>query len=119
MCPDIMKFITGEQSEDSSSNGHLLELEDWSRETGLVLAENENISMTDAHWEIIEFLRNYYDEFGLTPNIRLLAKVLSKQFGPEKGSQKYLYQLFPKGPSYQGCLIAGLPIPRDCLDMPG
>ena len=49
----------------------------------------------------------------------VLAMVLVKKLGPERGSQKRLYALFPKGPSYQGCLIAGLPIPRDCLDMPG
>ena len=117
MCPDIMKFITGEQAD--GSNGHLLELDDWSHEAGLELAKKTGILMTDAHWEIVDYLRNYYDEFGLTPNIRLLAKVLVKEFGAEKGSQKHLYTLFPKGPSYQGCMIAGLPIPRDCLDMPG
>ncbi len=119
MCPDIMKYITGVQSEDSSSNGYLLNMEDWSEEIALAAAKREGITMTEAHWEIIHFLRQYFDEFDLTPNIRLLAKVLKKQFGPEKGSQKYLYSLFPKGPSYQGCLIAGLPIPRDCIDMPG
>lgn len=119
MCPDIMKYITGEQSVDSASNGFLLDLDDWSKEKAQSLAEGESIKMTDSHWEIILFLRDYYDEYGLTPNIRLLARVLRKQFGPEKGTQKYLYSLFPKGPSYQGCMIAGLPIPHDCIDMPG
>ena len=119
MCPDIMKFITGDQSEDESSNGHLLDLDDWSEDKALSIAQGEGIEMTDDHWEIIHALRQHYDEFGLTPNIRVLAKVLVKKLGPEKGSQKRLYALFPKGPSYQGCLISGLPVPRDCLDMPG
>jgi len=119
MCPDIMKFITGDQSGDNFSNGHLLNLDDWSEEMASSIAQREGIEMTDEHWEIVQCLRDHYDEFGLTPNIRLLAKVLVKKLGPEKGNQKRLYALFPKGPSYQGCLISGLPIPRDCLDMPG
>lgn len=119
MCPDIMKFITGDQSANSNSNGFLLDLDDWSDDIARAIAAEQSIEMTDAHWEIVRYLRQYYDEFGLTPNIRLLAKVLIKQFGQDKGSQKYLYTLFPKGPSYQGCLIAGLPVPRDCIDMPG
>lgn len=117
MCPDILKFIVHKDLKDTNSQGYLLGLEEWSEDFAIKIAHSQGIELTEAHWEIIHFLRTYYDEFGLTPNARLLAKAVSKQFGPDKGSQKFLYELFPKGPSFQGCKIGGLPIPRDCIDI--
>lgn len=114
--PDIMKFIMNESSIESDPNGYLLSLEDWSEEIASQLANEEGIELSDAHWEIVNFLRNYYLETGTSPNVRSLMKIITKKLGPEKGTRKYLYALFPKGPSRQGCKIAGLPRPNDCID---
>jgi len=48
--------------------------------------------------------------------VKILMKEMEKKFGPEKASRKYLYELFPRGPSLQGTKIAGLPKPLDCID---
>ena len=115
--PDIMKFILNEKSIESDPNGYLLNLDDWSEDVAQALAAEEDIELTDQHWEIIHFLRNYYLEFGNSPNVRSLMKIIAKKLGAEKGTRKYLYDLFPLGPSRQGCRIAGLPRPNDCIDL--
>jgi len=115
--PDIMKFIMNESSIESDPNGYLLNLDDWSESIAVSIADAEGIDLTVKHWEIINFLRDYYLEYGSSPNVRSLMKILAKKLGPEKGTRKYLYDLFPHGPSRQGCKIAGLPRPNDCIDM--
>ncbi len=115
--PDIMKFILNEDVLRTDPNGYLLDLDDWSVEVAEAIAQVEEITLTEDHWEIVNYLRDYYQRFGHTPNVRLLMKVLAKDLGPEKATKKYLYDLFPLGPSRQGCKIAGLPLPNDCIDM--
>jgi len=114
--PDIMKFILNESSIESDPNGYLLSLDDWSEDVALRLADEEGIELTVQHWEIINFLRDYYLEYGNSPNVRSLMKIITRRLGAEKGSRKYLYDLFPLGPSRQGCRLAGLPKPNDCID---
>ena len=71
--------------------------------------------MTDNHWEVINFLREYYDEYQIAPAVRVLTKAIGKKFGPEKGTSQYLYELFPYGPGKQACKVAGLPKPTGCI----
>ncbi len=115
--PDIMKFIVNEHVVKTDLNGYLLDLDDWSEEVAEAIAESDDIRLTDRHWEILNYLRDHYLRFGHSPNVRLLMKVIQKDLGPEKGTKKYLYDLFPLGPSRQGCKIAGLPLPNDCIDL--
>ncbi len=116
---DILKYIVDEKLVDTDPHGYLLRLEDWSKEVATAIAQTEDITLTKNHWEIVHFLRNYYSQFGIAPNVRTLRKALAKELDDEKTTKKYLYDLFPKGPSRQGCKIAGLPLPNDCVDWPG
>lgn len=116
---DILKYIADDSLVDTDPNGYMLKLEDWSEEIAHAIAEVEHIKLTSDHWEIIHFLRRFYSEFGIAPNVRTLMKVLKAEYGEDKASRKYLYTLFPLGPSRQGCKIAGLPLPADCIDFPG
>lgn len=113
---DIMKYIVDDTLINTDPNGYLLDLEDWTEAIAESLASDEDIEMTPGHWQVVNFLREHYIEYGTSPNVRLLMKVLTKQFGPEVGNRKHLYTLFPNGPSRQGCKIAGLPLPNDCVD---
>lgn len=115
---DIMKFIMDDKLIDTDPQGYLLNLNDWSEDVARAIAKEDNIELTDDHWEVLHFLRKHYSEFGTSPNARLLVKTFSKAFGEEKGNKKKLYQLFPNGPSRTGCRIAGLPLPNDCVDWP-
>ena len=95
--------------------GYLLNLDDWSPELAHHLARQEDIELTDAHWEIISLLRDFYQEFEVSPAMRPLIKAVSKQLGAEKGRSIYLMTLFPGSPPKLAAKIAGLPKPANCL----
>ncbi|MDM8547556.1 TusE/DsrC/DsvC family sulfur relay protein [Candidatus Venteria ishoeyi] len=95
--------------------GYLTNLADWNEEIGAFLASQDELELTDAHWEIINFLREYYDEYQIAPAVRVLTKAIGKKMGKDKGNSKYLYELFPYGPGKQACRFAGLPKPTGCI----
>jgi len=98
------------------AKGNLVHLDDWNEELAQHIAAKESIALSDAHWEVIRFLRKFYFQYGITPMVRLLIKHMRQQFGADKSSEDYLYELFPEGPSRQGSRIAGLPEPQGCID---
>ena len=100
---------------ETDEEGYLANITDWNEEIGAYLAQTENLPLTDAHWEVVNFLREYYNEFQIAPAVRVLTKAIGKKFGPEKGNSQYLYELFPYGPAKQACKIAGLPKPTGCI----
>jgi len=87
----------------------------WSEPLAVVIAENEGISLSPEHWEVVRFVRDFYLEFNTSPAIRMLVKAMANKFGEEKGNSRYLYRLFPKGPAKQATKIAGLPKPVKCI----
>ncbi|MBL8324613.1 MAG: TusE/DsrC/DsvC family sulfur relay protein [Rubrivivax sp.] len=100
---------------ETDEEGYLVNLADWNKDVAEVIAQAENVEMTDNHWEVVNFLREYYDEYQIAPAVRVLTKAIGKQLGEEKGNSKYLYELFPYGPAKQACKIAGLPKPTGCV----
>jgi len=100
---------------EHDEEGYIVEIGLWTRELAALIAEDENIEMGDDHWEVVNFLRNYYEEYQIAPAVRVLTKAIKKSLGPEKGNSKYLYELFPYGPAKQACKIAGLPKPTGCV----
>jgi len=96
-------------------DGYLINLNDWDEEIANAIAAQENISLTSAHWEIINLLQEFYREFELSPAMRALVKYTEKKLGPEKGKSIYLLQLFPPSPAKITSKIAGLPRPTNCL----
>ncbi|BDR34550.1 sulfurtransferase TusE [Photobacterium damselae] len=109
-----MLEFEGNQIE-TDAQGYLKNVDDWSKELVPQLAEEEGIELTEAHWEVIHFVREFYLEFNTSPAIRMLVKAMAKQYGEEKGSSRYLYKLFPKGPAKQATKLAGLPKPVKCI----
>ena len=95
--------------------GYLVNLADWNEDVANAMAADDSIVLTDNHWEVINFLREYYAEYQVAPAIRVLTKAIGKKLGPEKGNSKYLYELFPYGPAKQACRYAGLPKPTGCI----
>ncbi len=96
-------------------HGYLADLNLWSEALALEFARLENISMSAEHWEVVQFVRDFYQEFRTSPAIRVLVKAIAVKLGPDKGNSKYLFMLFPDGPAKQATRIAGLPKPARCL----
>ncbi|MDP5135366.1 TusE/DsrC/DsvC family sulfur relay protein [Rheinheimera baltica] len=96
-------------------HGYLANLTDWNIQVAEHFALLEQINLTDAHWEVVHFVRDFYLEFNTSPAMRILVKAMAQKLGAEKGNSKYLFQLFPQGPAKQATRIAGLPKPAKCL----
>ncbi len=95
---------------DLDAEGYLVEPQDWSEELAEVLALQENISLTEDHWDVIRFMREYYEEHQVAADARYVIKHLSDRLGP--GSRNKLFELFPYGYVKQACKIAGMKRPR-------
>lgn len=100
---------------DTDEEGYLADLSQWDKDIADYMAKDDGIELTDAHWEVINFLREYYDEYQIAPAVRVLTKAIGKKLGKDKGNSKYLYQLFPYGPAKQACKFGGLPKPTGCV----
>ena len=108
-------FDLNGKAYETDEEGYLVNLADWNEDVAQFLAQQENVEMTPNHWEVVNFLREYYNEYQIAPAIRVLTKAIGKKLGPDKGNNKYLYELFPYGPAKQACKIAGLPKPTGCV----
>jgi len=107
-----MSYEFNGKTIDTDANGFLSNLEDWSKELAEHIAQLEGVSLTEKHWDIIDYLRDaYLNNNGEQPNTRHIVKAMSDKWG-KNVSQKDVYDLFPKDPSKQGGRIAGLPESR-------
>ncbi|MSR16846.1 MAG: TusE/DsrC/DsvC family sulfur relay protein [Methylococcaceae bacterium] len=95
--------------------GFLVNSSDWSETVATELAILNRITLTSNHWEIILFMRAYYEQFNYLPNTRIFVKAIANKFGIEKGNSRYLQHLFQESPLKYTCLLAGLPKPPTCL----
>ena len=103
------KVINGVEYE-IDEDGFLQALDKWSKDFAQGLAQEEGIEgdLTEEHWKLIDYLRDYYSEYGIAPMIRKLCK--------DTGfSLKKVYELFPSGPAKGACKLAGLAKPTGCV----
>jgi len=89
---------------DTDEEGYLANLADWEPEVATEMAKIDDCDLSENHWEVINFLREYF-----------LTKAIGKKLGKDKGNSKYLYELYPYGPAKQACKYAGLPKPTGCV----
>ena len=99
-----------------TTHGNLVDLHKWNSHLANYMAQQEGIELSEDHWEVIEFLREFYFTYGISPMVKIIMKHIEEDIGKEKSTKEYLYRLFPKGPARQGSRIAGLPEPQGCID---
>jgi dissimilatory sulfite reductase related protein len=100
---------------ETDEEGYLTDLSQWNKDVAEKMASDEDAELNENHWEVINFLREYYEEYQIAPAVRVLTKAIGKKLGKDKGNSKYLYELFPYGPAKQACKYAGLPKPTGCV----
>lgn len=103
------------RSIELDKDGYLADLNDWSPEVATALAMQNDIELTPDHWEILQLLRNFYEEFQLSPATRPLIKYTALKLGAEKGNSLHLNRLFNGTPAKLAAKLAGLPKPTNCL----
>lgn len=106
---DLAIRITPERDGE----GYLTDPENWNREIAQAMAEEEQLELTETSWPIIEFMRGYWQEHQVAPDVRHVVDFLVNERGMDKKSAKaLLFQLFPYGYVKQACKIAGMMRPR-------
>jgi tRNA 2-thiouridine synthesizing protein E len=105
----MAKAVLGGTEIEVDEDGFIQEPEKWNQALAEDLAKTENASpMSEDHWKLVNYLRDYFLKFGIAPPIRMVVK----QTGFDL---KRIYQLFPSGPAKGACKVAGLPKPTGCV----
>ncbi len=100
---------------ETDNEGYLLRPEDWSPALAEVIARGENMELTDDRLEIVNFVREQFEERECIPEMRTLLKTLRERHGKDIATRKYVYNLFPYGYGQQACKIAGMRKPLKLL----
>ena len=99
----------------TDAEGYLANLEDWSDEVAEFLSRQDQLELTDRHWKVLHWIREYYQEYGTAPNLRIMTKTIGESLGDEYADKKFLFDLFPYGPAKQAARYAGMPKPTGCV----
>ena len=97
------------------NDGYLKELSSWEPKVAVALAAAEALDLTEAHWDVLNVLRDFHRETGVSPSMRPLVKLVRESLGEDKGTSMYLLGLFPGNPAKVAAKIAGLPRPTNCI----
>jgi len=100
------------------SNGHVYEVDEdgflqdpaiWNEAVAQDFMGTEGVTeLTENHWKVIRYLREYYAQYGIAPMIRKLCKETGFKLNE-------IYVMFPSGPAKGACKLAGLPKPTGCV----
>ena len=105
----MASIAVGNLSIEVDEDGFIQEPDKWDENVARVLAETEGVSeLNDKHWQLINYLRDYYKKFGIAPMIRKMCKEVGMKLNE-------VYELFPTGPAKGACKAAGLPKPTGCV----
>ncbi len=108
-----MGFEVNGKIIETDANGYLVNIEDWNETVAEQIAASEGLTLTPAHWDVINYLRDeYLNNLGNQPNMRQMTKAMQAKWPDKKVDTKILYELFPSNPSKQAGQIAGLPESR-------
>jgi tRNA 2-thiouridine synthesizing protein E len=101
------------QSVAVDQEGYLIHRDDWSEDFARALAREEGLALNDAHWQVIRFLREYFESHGVQAAVHIMIKHFRVLWGPSLGGNRHLHDLFPRGgPQKQGNRLAGIPRTR-------
>lgn len=105
----MTEFKVGDRVLDIDEDGFIQEPDKWDEDVALALAKTEGVdALSDDHWKVVKYLREYYLEYQVAPMIRKLCKGTGFKLNK-------IYELFPSGPAKGACKVAGLPKPTGCV----
>jgi tRNA 2-thiouridine synthesizing protein E len=93
----------------TDGEGYLVDPSEWSEAFARAQARTEGLHLEAEHWEVLRFLRDQFARHGTQATVRDMIRHFRRVWGEEKGSNRYLHRLFPRGgPQKQGNRLAGL-----------
>ena len=103
------KVQLGGKDIEIDEDGFIQDPEAWDEAVAEDLAKTEGVAdMTDDHWKVVKYIRDYYVEYSMAPMVRKVCKSTGFKL-------KEIYDLFPSGPAKGACKVAGLPKPTGCV----
>jgi TusE/DsrC/DsvC family sulfur relay protein len=106
---EIRLLRVGDRDVQTDQEGYIQNMDDWSEEFALALAEQDGLALTDEHWQVIHFIREYHAEHQVQVQVRDMIKYFQPLWGAARGNNHYLHAIFPKGgPQKQGNRLAGI-----------
>ena len=106
-----MSIEVNEKMIVTDHDGFLVDAQQWEPAVAEAMAAIDGVALTDLHWKVIRFLRDYFDEYQIAPDLRTLSKVLGSALSTDRGSKEQLTALFSGAPAKTACRYAGLPKP--------
>lgn len=114
-----MSIAVNNKIIQTDAEGYLINPQDWNEEVAEAMAfqqtQQDHVKLTDEHWGLITYVRDYFAENKVHPSmhklVMTLGKNIGKHFHDHKAYEKYLYELFPHGPIPELCKLAGLSKP--------
>ncbi len=105
----MSETIQSNSTVEVDGDGFLKNPEVWSEGVAQELANGDGTGqLTEKHWAVINYIRDYYQETEMAPMVRKLCQNAGLRL-------KELYEIFPMGPAKGACKIAGLPKPDGCV----
>jgi tRNA 2-thiouridine synthesizing protein E len=92
--------------------GYLVDPSDWSEAVAEELARREGVALSALHWDVLHFMRRYYEDRQIAADARFAVKYLAEEKGLGDEARRRLFELFPYGYVKQACKIAGMRRPR-------
>ena len=105
-----MSYEVNGKTLETTETGYLVSQDDWDKDVAEAIAAAEGLSLTQDHWDVIEYLREaFFEHNGEQPNNRAILKAMQEKWPGRAVDNKALFELFPGNPSKQAGKIAGLP----------
>lgn len=88
------------------AEGYLVEPAQWREDVARALASELQLVLEEDHWDVIRFIREFYEYCHLTADARFVIRHLEARY-PGAGRER-LFDLFPYGYMSQACKVAGM-----------
>lgn len=92
------------------ADGYLVDPAQWTEAVAEELARGQSITLTAEHWDVLRFMRAFYEEHQIAADARFVIRHLAERHGEQARAR--LFELFPYGYPGQACRIAGMRKPR-------
>ena len=103
------KLLVDGQEVLTDQEGYILDMDAWSEGFARAQAAKESLTLSNEHWQVIHFIREYYEDHNVQAQVRDMVKHFRAAWGPDRGNSRYLHDLFPMGGQQkQGNRIAGV-----------
>ena len=100
------------KSVATDDEGYLIDPADWDEAVAEELARRENLLLSAKHWQVLKFMRDFYEQRQVAADARFVIKYLTDDLGGGAAARNELFELFPYGYVKQACKIAGMRRPR-------